>query len=323
MRLRTITGTDLHASVICLGALPFGVTLSEDLSFTLMDRFLAAGGNFIDTALVYGEWLPDGKGRSERTVGKWVKQRRTRDRVIIGTKGAHPRLSSMDVPRLARDEIVADLDESLGNLQTDYIDLYWLHRDDPRRPVAEILDTLNEQVERGKIRYFGCSNWRLDRIQAAQDYAAEHGIRGFAGNQLMWSLAVPNHAALFDPAMVTMDAATKAYHLRTGQAAMAYSSQAGGLFTRLASGAPDDLPAGQRALYAGEENLRRLQRLQQVAQAQDLPVGVVALAYLVSHPFPAYALSGCSNTDQLQQNLRAGDVELEPGALEYLERGPD
>ncbi len=209
MRLRTITGTDLHASVICLGALPFGVTLSEDLSFTLMDRFLAEGGNFIDTALVYGEWLPDGKGRSERTVGKWVKQRRTRDRVIIGTKGAHPRLSSMDVPRLARDEIVADLDESLGNLQTDYIDLYWLHRDDPRRPVAEILHTLNEQGERGKIRYFGCSNWRLDRIQAAQDYAAEHGIRGFAGNQLMWSLAVPNHAALFDPAMVTMDAVTR------------------------------------------------------------------------------------------------------------------
>jgi aryl-alcohol dehydrogenase-like predicted oxidoreductase len=323
MRLRNIPHTDLDASVICLGALPFGVSMSEDLSFALMDRFLAGGGNFVDTALVYGEWLPDGKGRSERTVGKWVQQRRNRDRVIIGTKGAHPRLSTMDVPRLSRDEIVADLDESLGNLQTGFIDLYWLHRDDPARPVADILHTLNDQVERGKIRYFGCSNWRLDRIQAAQDYATAHGIRGFAGNQLMWSLAVPNRAALFDPAMVTMDATTKGYHVRTGLAAMAYSSQAGGLFTRLESGAPADLPANQRALYANEENLRRLKRLQQVAQDRNLPVGVLALAYLVSHPFPAYALAGCSNIEQLQQNLRAGDVELAPDMLDYLENGAD
>jgi aryl-alcohol dehydrogenase-like predicted oxidoreductase len=321
MRLRNITDMDLNASVICLGALPFGVSLGEEISFALMDRFFGEGGNFIDTALVYGEWLPGGKGQSERTVGQWVKERRNRHSLIIGTKGAHPRLSSMHIPRLSRAEIVADLDESLRNLQTDYIDLYWLHRDDPGRPVGDILRTLNEQVERGKIRYFGCSNWRLDRIQAAQDYAAAHSMRGFAGNQLMWSLAVPNRAALFDPAMVTMDAATKVYHARTALAAMAYSSQAGGLFTRLQSSSLENLPASQRALYASEENMRRRDRLRKVAQERDLPVGVLALAYLVSQPFPTYALSGCSNIDQLRQNLRAGDVELEPSVLDYLENG--
>src|SRR4051794_38881139 len=106
MRYRAIPNTDLNPSVICLGALPFGVSLEEGLSFALMDRFFAEGGNFVDTALVYGEWLPNGKGQSERTIGKWVKDRGARDLVIIGTKGAHPRLSSMHIPRLARDEII-------------------------------------------------------------------------------------------------------------------------------------------------------------------------------------------------------------------------
>jgi aryl-alcohol dehydrogenase-like predicted oxidoreductase len=319
MKYTAIVHTALNPSAICLGTLPFGLSLSEETSFRLLDRFYAEGGNFLDTALVYGEWLPGGKGLSEKTVGKWVKARGNRHDVMIGTKGAHPRLHSLHPPRLSPQEIRGDLQESLHNLHTDYIDLYWLHRDDPNRPVAEIVTTLNEQVKAGTIRYFGCSNWRLERIKEAQDYSALHGMQGFAGNQLMWSLAVPNQTAFSDPAMVWMDGEMKAYHQQSGLAAMAYTSQARGFFARLAQSSLDELPEALKKQYGNQENLKRMARLKKLAEEVSLPLSVLSLAYIVSQPFPAYAISGCSNMAQLLENLRAGDVQLEPGLLDYLD----
>lgn len=99
MKYQNIPNTDLSPSVLCLGGFPFGVKLDQGTSFALLDRFFAAGGNFIDSALVYGEWLPNGKGLSEKTIGNWIKARRNRQYLIIGTKGAHPRLSSMELQR--------------------------------------------------------------------------------------------------------------------------------------------------------------------------------------------------------------------------------
>ena len=322
MRRRNIPNTDLHASVICLGALPFGLSVGEALSFSLMDRFFAAGGNFIDTALVYGEWLPDGKGQSERTVGMWLKQRGNRQRVIISTKGAHPRLTSMQVPRLGSAEIIADLDESLRNLQTDYIDLYWLHRDDPQRPVGDILTTLNEQVQAGKIGYFGCSNWRLDRIRAAQQYAAEQSLQGFVGNQLWWSLATPNPEAVRqDPTIVVMDDELRSYHLASGMAVMAYTAGAKGFFSRLHHTPMDELPQKLRLTYDNAINSARARRVAQLAQERELSVNALVLAYLIAQPFATFPLSGCSNRGQLEENLQAGDMALDATVLRYLESG--
>ena len=172
MRYRNIPGTDLYPSSICLGTGLMGSTIDREHSFQLLDTLVEMGGNFIDTAHVYGDWVPGGKSLSEKTIGIWAKERGIRNRVMIGTKGAHPALSSMSIPRLSHREIVNDLDESLEYLQTEYVDLYWLHRDDPNRPVADILETLNEQVAAGKIRYFGCSNWRVQRIREAMQYAS-------------------------------------------------------------------------------------------------------------------------------------------------------
>jgi aryl-alcohol dehydrogenase-like predicted oxidoreductase len=319
MRYQTIPGTELNPSVICLGALPFGVSLSEQTSFELLDRYFAGGGNFIDTALVYGEWLPGGKGLSEKTVGKWVTAKHNRTEAIIGTKGAHPRLSSMQTPRLSKAEIISDLEESLDNLQTDYIDLYWLHRDDPERPIAEIITTLYEQLQAGKIRYFGCSNWRVERIKEAQTFAATYGLPGFVGNQLRWSLALPNPSALFDPTTTTMDAAMKVYHQQSGLAAMAYTSQARGFFSKLANSSREKLPETLKREYLNPENLTILTRLTELAAEKVLSVGVLALAYLVSQPFPTYPIASCSTLEQLLENLAAGAVELEPFLLDYLE----
>lgn len=323
MKYKNIPATGLNPSVLCLGAGPFGVDLSEELSFALLDRFFAAGGNFIDTALVYGEWLPNGKGLSEKTVGNWLKTRSNRADMLIGTKGAHPRLATMQVGRLSSAEITADLDESLHNLQTDYIDLYWLHRDDRQRPVAEILSALNEQVRAGKIRYFGCSNWQADRLQEAQAYAASHGMAGFAGNQVMWSLAAPNPAAIGDKTLVRMDQSLREYHRASGLAAMAYNSQARGFFAKLdqAAGAIAGLSPALQKTYGNEANLKKFSRLKKLAQAQGQPVSALSLAYLIAQPFPAYPIAGCSTMVQLNENLQAANIELEPSLVNYLDQG--
>src|ERR1700676_5506622 len=156
MKFKNIPHTDVYPSAICLGTASFGTSLDVPTAYRLLDTFVEHGGNFIDTAHVYGAWVSYGYGLSEKIIGQWVKERRLEENTIIATKGGHPLLSAMHIPRLSRQEIVADLDESLHCLQTASIDLYWLHRDDPQRPVAEILETLNGQVKQGKIRYFGC-----------------------------------------------------------------------------------------------------------------------------------------------------------------------
>ena len=319
MKYKHIPHTDLYPSVICLGTVSFGTTLDTSNAFHLLDTFFEQGGNFIDTAHIYGGLVPDGLGRSEKIIGQWVKERGVEENIIIATKGAHPLLSAMHIPRLSRLDILTDLDESLRCLQAEAIDLYWLHRDDPKRPVADILETLHSQVTQGKIRYFGCSNWRLERIQEAQEYSTLHGMQGFAGNQLMWSLAIPNPEAFSDPTMVWMDGEMKAYHLQSGLAALAYTSQARGFFARLAQSPIDELPETLKKQYGSQENLKRMARLKKLAEEVSLPLSVLSLAYIVSQPFPAYAISGCSNMEQLRENLRAGDVQLEPALLDYLD----
>ena len=154
MQTFSLPNTDLAPSVLCLGGVPLGSALDERQSFAVLDAFVAHGGTFLDTAKVYADWLPGERSVSEKTLGRWLQQRKQRDRLVIATKGAHPELATMHKPRMTRQEIVADLEQSLRNLQTDVIDLYWLHRDDPQTPVAAILDTLEEQVRAGKIRAY-------------------------------------------------------------------------------------------------------------------------------------------------------------------------
>jgi aryl-alcohol dehydrogenase-like predicted oxidoreductase len=320
MRYQPLPQTDLTPSALALGTVPFGTSVDAGTAFQFLDAFFEQGGNLIDTAHIYGAWAPGGLGLSEGVIGQWLNERHVRDQVIISSKGAHPLLSSMDVPRLSPLEIVADIEESLRCLQTETIDLYWLHRDDLSLPVAVPLDTLQEQVRKGTIRYFGCSNWRLLRIEEAWSYATDHGIAGFVGNQLMWSYAVPNVDGLEDQSMVAMDAPTYDFHRSTSLPIMAYSSQAHGYFSK-ASANPADIPEHLQKVYGSAENTRRLHRLQAVAEELSLPLSVVALAYLSSQPIPTYPIFGCASLHQLRENMEAGDVLLSAETLQYLETG--
>jgi aryl-alcohol dehydrogenase-like predicted oxidoreductase len=227
----------------------------------------------------------------------------------------------MHIPRMSRTEIVSDLTDSLKSLQTELIDLYWLHRDDPQRPVEDILETMNDQVKAGKIRYFGCSNWRAARIEAAQAYATGHGLQGFAANQPLWSLALVDPAGIKDKTTAAMDEEMHRYHQETGLAAIPYSSQANGLFQRLAQGTREQMSKNAQEMYPAAENRRRFERVKQIAAENSLSVTQVVLGYLQSQPFPTIPIVGCRTLAQLQDSLTAAEVRLTPAQVTYLEKG--
>jgi aryl-alcohol dehydrogenase-like predicted oxidoreductase len=319
MRRIQIPGTELSVSPICLGTAEFGASVPEALAHELLDTFVANGGSFIDTALVYSDWIPGTKSRSEKLLGRWLQARGNRQQITLATKGAHPDLASMHVARMSPADIIGDIDQSLSHLQTDTIDLYWLHRDDHNTPVSSIIDTLHAQVEAGKIRYFGCSNWHIDRIAEAQAYAAQRGIQGFVANQPMWSLAQPNINAIPDKTLVALDQAGIAFHQRTGMAVIPYSSQAHGFFTKLEAQGRRGLPASDDLWYYNAANLRRLREIQRLARAHNVTVNTIVLSYLCSQPFVTIPVVGCQRLDHLKASLSALDLTLTSDEIAALE----
>jgi len=306
--------TNLTPSSLCLGAGSIGSSLPREDSFALLDAFVELGGNFLDTAKIYADWEPGERSISEKTIGEWMQLRGLRDRIIVATKGAHPDLSSMHIPRLAPGDITADINASLRHLRTDRIDLYWLHRDDPSRPVEEIVETLAARVAEGGILHFGCSNWRADRIGAAQRYAAKRGIPGFVANQMLWSLAAANQSDMPDPSMVAMDAALEKYHRESGLAAIPYSSQAHGLFQKMDRGLRE-IPRP----YDAGTNMARFQRVRELRAQTGLSITEITLGYLLSQPFPTIPIIGCGSPAQLRDCWQGAATRLTPEQIAFLE----
>lgn len=317
MHYTTIANTTLKPAVICLGTADMGSKIDLATTFQILDAYLAHGGNFLDTAAVYANWLPGERNISEKTLGKWMKARSNRANIIVATKGAHPELSTMHISRMTRADIAHDVNASLKNLQTDVIDLYWLHRDDPKRPVAEIIDALNEQVKAGKIRYLGCSNWWTARIKAANDYAKAAGLQGFVANQPLWNFGVIDYAEIGDPTLAIMNEEMWQYHQATGLAAIPYSAQANGMFNKLAQGQP--VKPNVLRMYHSPKNQQRFQRMQQLAKETNLSPTQIALGYLTAQPFPTVPIVGCQNMAQLEDSLSAGDVQLTAEQVKFLE----
>ena len=231
MRTSVIPGL-ASPSVLCLGTGGFGSAVPREEAFALLDAFAAGGGSFLDTAHIYAAWLPGGAGASERTIGAWLASRGMRARMLLATKGGHPDLAPGSPGRLRPEDIEHDLGESLERLQVERVDLYWLHRDDRSLPVGEILSALAPQVAAGRIGSIGASNWRPERLQEANAWAAAHGVPGFLASSIGWSLAraVPERIPPGD--MLFMDAAQLDWYRGNGLPVVAYSSQANGYFLK-------------------------------------------------------------------------------------------
>ena len=321
-----IAGTDLNPVCLCMGTHLMGSDVNERDSFAILDAYREAGGNFLDTAHAYADWAPGclHKNVSESTIGLWLRQRKNRDAFIVGTKGGWSSDGTPFSELLSCEALQRQIERSRACLQVDTIDLYWLHRDDPARPVAHFIDFLNEQVEKKTIRHFGCSNWTAQRLQEAAEYAAKQGVKGFVANQMWWSLATPDLDAYnrsCNDTAVGMDPETRAYHGRTKLTAVPFTSQAKGFFNKLAAAPLEKLPEFHRSLYGSPGNLARFERVRKVGAERSLSVTQVALGYLLSQPFPVIPIVSCRHPAVWQDTLTAADVTLPPGAVRYLEEG--
>ena len=320
MKYVTLPQTTLNVSRVALGSTVIGPRVSPDEYFALLDAFVEAGGTFLDTAHVYSNWAPGPRSISEKTIGAWLKATGARQRIVLATKGGHPEPGPDRVSRLSPAEIVGDLDESLEFLGVDSVDLYWLHRDDPNRPAGEMLEVVNEQARLGKIRYFGCSNWRPDRIREAHAYAAAHNLQSFVASQIMWSLAVPN------PGIVAVDHAdmdneAEVFYATAGMSVHAFTSQARGFFTKAAAGGLDSLNPRLHRDFENPATLARLQRAQRLARDLGTTVTAVVLASITSRPFVGVPILGCANLDQLRDSLGDVDLTLSAESLRFLLHG--
>ncbi len=319
MRKISIPNTSLTPSALCMGTGDLGGSIDRESSFALLDAFRGYGGNFLDTAKVYSDWIPGERSRSEKLIGAWLKERGGRAQIVLATKGAHFDLSTPHISRVTPADIINDLDASLVNLQTDWIDLYWLHRDDPARPVGEILETLQAQVRAGKIRCYGASNWGAVRLEEARTYAMQHRLDGFAAVQNLWNLAHVERSAMADPTIVAMDAELWDFHRRHNLAAIPFSSQANGLFQKLASGGSAALSPNQQRIYLNPITERRAARLHELAAQTGLTVTQIVLGYLLSQPFPTIPVFSSRSLAQLEDTLTAAEVRLTPEQVEFLE----
>ncbi|MBC8543119.1 aldo/keto reductase [Bianquea renquensis] len=314
---RVIKGTNLQIAPIVLGTADFGTAIDKDTAYALLDMFYAQGGTMVDTARVYGNWVSGMHSPSEKLIGRWLADRRLEGQMLLSTKGAHPDLRSMETPRMSRREVEEDLDGSLTDLGVARIDLYWLHRDDTSRPVEEIVLMMNDFVQRGKIRYFGASNWTAARLEAANTFASSHGMQGFCADQLMYSLATVNPHEIGDQTLVAMNTASREYHEKTALPVFAYSSQAGGYFTKLVE---HKVPDGLQRKYGNTANMAIFEMLSEMKRHYaGSSEGTLALAYLLGQSkFTCFPIVGCRTSQQLADSLRACQFILQPRDIQRL-----
>ena len=299
MQTVQLHGTDLTVSRLCMGTVNFGTALDQCQVDTHLRRFIELGGNFVDTAHVYSDWIPGEKSRSEKKLGSWI-ERNGREDLIICTKGGHYDFDAPDVSRVTPEQLIRDLKESLEYLQTDYIDIYMLHRDNPELPVGEIMDCLNTFVQEGRVRYLACSNWTARRTAEANEYAEKKGKAPFVVNELLWSMAEPNREAL-PSSYVVMDEEM----MRLGQEShlnfMCFSALAKGYFTRRFSGKP--ISEELHRTYDNIRNEQLMEKLLTLDQPRD--VTYASLRFFTKQPVTAVPIVTFSTLDQLTECAQA------------------
>lgn len=308
MRYRRFESLARDLSVLALGT-AYLADDGEAASFELLDAWLEAGGNVIDCARQYGD------GESERILGLWLEARGARDRVVLITKGGHHvTIGQQHDPsrkRVTPEHVAADLDESLHALGVDTVDLYFLHRDDPARPVGPLVEALNGHAATGRISFFGASNWTTERIEEANTYAAWNGLQGFVCSSPGLSLAEPRGEPWPDTVFARGGDA-RAWYRRNQLPLFAWSSQAGGFF----AGRRDELVD---RVYADDRNLERLRRAEELGARKGASANEVALAWVLHQPFPTYAIIGPRSPSELQESVAGLGVELTPAEVLWLD----
>ncbi len=316
MRYGQITGVGKPVARIVQGTTVLDAA-DPAASFAFLDAVLEQGGTTFDTAQSYLQ------GDAERLLGQWMAERHNHDRVLVITKGCH---HSIDRQRVTPFDLTADLHDSLARLRVERIDLYFLHRDNLDIPVEELIGALNAHIDAGRIGAIGASNWTIERIQAANLYAREHGMEPFIASSPSYSLAEQiespwaNTVSISGPGQT----AARAWYRTTRMPIFAWSSLAHGFLSgqfhsdRCAdAGSIDDQSVLKT--YGSDANFERLRRAEILASEKGVTVPQVALAFILEQQLAVYAVVASRTPQEFAANTAALDLSLTRTELDWLD----
>ena len=312
---------NLKITSVVMGTDCFGAEMEPDLCERLLDLYIDQGGNTIDTARSYSIWSGDfTPGQSERVIGNWLKKRGKRDGLVISTKCAHPASTKrMDIPRLSEKDIFEDVEGSLRDLGTDYIDILWLHRDNKTLPVSEIMESLHKLVKQGKVLNVGASNWTAERICQANDYAVKNNLTPFCGSQIKWALCKTASDINIVQDVVEMTKEEYAFYKETKMPVFAFASQAKGFMYKMAMGGIEALSPKARERYFCPENVERFQKVMAYCKESGVSLESAVLSSLIGNPyFETCAIVGCKNEKQLLSSISGADAKIDYDFFEKL-----
>ncbi|MDF5731471.1 MAG: aldo/keto reductase [Rhizonema sp. PD38] len=312
MEKREIGRSGLEVSPICFGGNVFGWTLNEATSFEILDAFVADGGNFIDTADVYSTWVPGNQGgESETILGKWLKQRRNRDQVVIATKVGND--MGPKGKGLSRVHIIQGVEDSLQRLQTDYIDLYQSHTDDESTPLEETLETYSELVTQGKVRAIGASNYSAERLAQALQISQQHGYPRYESLQPLYNLCDrSDYEQNLEPLCQEQEIGVISYFsLASGFLSGKYRSE-------------KDLSNSSRGgfvkKYLNERGFRILEAIDEVAKNYNTTPTQISLAWLMARHSVTAPIVSATKIEQLNEIIKAINLKLDPASIEKLDQ---
>jgi aryl-alcohol dehydrogenase-like predicted oxidoreductase len=302
MNLRQLGRSDLHVTPLCLGGNVFGWTIDEAASFDVLDAYLDMGGNFIDTADVYSSWAPGNTGgESEVILGKWMKARGNRDKVIIATKVGSQMPNGSG---LSKAWITQAVEDSLKRLQTDVIDLYQSHIDDSSTPLEETLRTYDELIKQGKVRVIGSSNYNGARTQEANNISTNNHLARYECTQPLYNFVKREaYESDLEPAL-----------LKNQIGCIPYSSLASGFLSgkyRVGQELPKTARAGGvQGRYMNDEGWTALAEMEQLAKAHGCTVAQASLAWLMHRPSVTAPIASATSVAQLKELMGAMNVKM-------------
>jgi aryl-alcohol dehydrogenase-like predicted oxidoreductase len=306
MKTISIKGFNKPVSQLIMGTDFFRLNNPDEVS-DIMEKYLAIGGNTLDTAFIYCG------GESEQAIGRWLKESGKRAEINLLTKGAH---HDANGPRVNAEAIRSELMISLERLGVDYIEMYALHRDDPLIPVGHILEALNEHIEAGLIGAIGGSNWTQARLQEAAEYADNNGLVGFSFSSPNLSLAKVNEP--FWPGCVSVDEDALKWYSSHQLPLLSWSSQARGFFSGRVS--PENRENAELVrIFYNEDNWKRQRRAEALAKEKDITAIQIALAYVLNQSFPTCALIGPRNETEMRSCQHGATIKLTAEELVWLD----
>jgi aryl-alcohol dehydrogenase-like predicted oxidoreductase len=307
---RMLGETGMEIAPLVFGGNIFGWTADQAASFMVLDAFAAAGFNSVDTADVYSRWVPGHTGgESETILGEWMKQRGNRSKIIVTTK------VGMDMgdgkKGLSKSHILRSAEDSLTRLQTDYIDLYQSHNDDPDTPLEETLGAYAQLIKQGKVRAIGASNHKAERLAAALEVSKKNGLPAYQTLQ-------PNYSLI---ERADYENSLEPLCLKEGLGVINYFPLAGGFLTgkyRSESDAAGKARARNVTKYLNERGFKILAALDQVAKKYNATPAGISLAWLLAQPSITAPIVSATNLDQLKDLISSVDLKLDAASIEFL-----